>query len=325
MYFLGCDGGSSKYSYAGCNEHGRVLFHRIFPGTNIVEKGYEGFSAAIHAQMDTLSKETGIPPGQWTHCAFCLSGHGESRTAVRDMTGAVQKALGHDRFTLANDSVAAWSGALRLKPGIVVASGTGSVAYGEDGKGGMARAGGWSILYGDEGSSYWVSIRALNLFFRQADGRLPRTMLYDWFLKRFGSEDPQHLPADFRAGMRSDVATIAAFQREVLALCEAGDPQVRRLYADAGRELAALAAGIVRRLSFGPDSVAVSYTGGLFAVGDCVALPFSQEVEKLGAHIVPPAYDPTTGAVCYAARPFLSPGGLDAMFDAAGPILQGKG
>ncbi len=42
------------------------------------------------------------------------------------------------------------------KPGILLIAGTGSIAYGKDGKGHWARAGGLGHKIGDEGSGYWI-------------------------------------------------------------------------------------------------------------------------------------------------------------------------
>jgi N-acetylglucosamine kinase-like BadF-type ATPase len=78
---------------------------------------------------------------------------------------------------LETDLRAAWAGATGLAAGVVVAAGTGSVAYGEDGMGRATRAGGWGPLAGDEGSAPWIGAAALRAIGRQLDGRGPKTEL----------------------------------------------------------------------------------------------------------------------------------------------------
>jgi len=316
-FFLGCDGGSTKYDYAVCDASGGLRARRVFPGVNILEKGYPAFTEELCAHVRAVLGEAGLSPEAVTYAAFSLSGYGESATAERDMRAAARKALGHDRFVMENDAVGGWAGALRMQPGVVVSSGTGSVAYGEDGHGGAARAGGWSLEFGDEGSAYWVASRVLNLFYRQADGRLPRSMLYDWMMARFGLAHPLHLPYAFHERTRGDVSKVAAFQRDALELCQAGDAQVLAVYAQAGRELAALIAALNRRLRL-DKPFAVSYTGSLFKAGACVLAPFTEAAETLGARVVPPAIGPLAGALGLAAREALPPDAVEGLMGAEG-------
>ncbi|MBI4422931.1 MAG: hypothetical protein HY554_04360, partial [Elusimicrobia bacterium] len=50
----------------------------------------------------------------------------------------------------------AWAAALGGAPGVLLLSGTGSVAYGRDACGHAARVGGLGPLLGDEGSAFWL-------------------------------------------------------------------------------------------------------------------------------------------------------------------------
>ncbi len=93
--------------------------------------------------------------------------------------------LGHDRYSCGNDMVGGWAGSLAGRDGVNVIAGTGSMAYGE--RGGTAhRVGGWSEVFGDEGSAYWVAVQGLNAFSRMADGRLPRGPLHALVRERVG-------------------------------------------------------------------------------------------------------------------------------------------
>src|SRR5260370_914390 len=79
-------------------------------------------------------------------------------------------------------------------PGIVIVSGTGSIAYGRNANGEAARAGGWGHMIGDEGSGYWIGREALTAVMRAADGRGPATGLSADILAYFNVDDEARLP-----------------------------------------------------------------------------------------------------------------------------------
>ena len=120
---------------------------------------------------------------------------------------------------------------------------------------------------GDEGSACWIAARAANLFYRQADGRLPRSQLYFAFMQEFGLKDPLHFSIEFEKAYAQTPADLASFQHKVLRLCQEGDPQVISLYRSAGEELAQLVQTLLARLDFGDQPAQVTYTGGLFNAG----------------------------------------------------------
>ncbi len=309
MFFLGCDSGSTKIAFAVSDEQGRVLVRTEFPAITIFRGGAETYAADMKRYLDTVLSMAGLHAEQVTQAAFGLTGYGESVNAARDMRAAVESALPDVPCILANDSVVGWSGALRAAPGIHVVSGTGSIAYGEDGQGGTARAGGWSLEYGDEGSCYWVGVQGINAFFRQADGRMERTLLYDYVMKLFNLEDPLFVCGAFEEWTHGGSADrVAAFQRHVLTLYRLGDSVAKEIYIRAAEQLSQLVAALKRRLHFAENlPVSVSWSGGLFQAGECVLAPFSERVRALGCVPVTPAFGPLAGAVGYAARNLMKP------------------
>ena len=318
MYFLGCDSGSTKIAFAVSDRAGRVLLKTEFPAITLFRGGADTYAADMKRYLDTVLARAGIEPDQVACAAFGLTGYGETVASVRDMEAAVGAALPGVRCILANDSVVGWSGALRAAAGIHVVSGTGSVAYGEDGRGGAERAGGWSLFYGDEGSCYWVGVQGINAFFRQADGRMERTLLYDYIMDLFKLTDPLFVCGAFEEMTDGGSADkVAAFQRHVLALARRGDPVAKNIYIRAAEQLSLLVKALKDRLHFEENApVSVSWSGGLFKAGECVLAPFSERIRALGCVPVPPAYGPLAGAVGYAARALLSPEETNRIMDA---------
>ena len=304
MLFLGCDSGATKAEFILVWEDATVLAHRVFPGVVLIADGSDVYRTRMQAYVRALLQEAGT--SGIACAAFGLTEYGETRSAADDMREVFSDVLSGIPCRLMNDSVTGWCGAMRGKPGICIAAGTGSVAYGEDEQGNGARAGGWSIRFADEGSAYWVAVQAIRTFFHQADGRMEKTLLYDHFMRLLGVKEPLHACGaieEYTGG--GNHARVAGIQKEVLSLYQKGDPCAKQIYRDAAKSLSLLVRSIDRRLTLGQNQRAVSYTGGLFRAGDCILEPLRQYVEQMGFVLVPPRYGPLAGAVGYAARGFV--------------------
>ena len=140
------------------------------------------------------------------------------------------------RVQAISDVEAAFRGALGDAAGVLVLAGTGSIALGRDARGRWARAGGLGPLVGDEGSAFWIGRR----WIKAGD------------------------PAEARrlATAPDAVARIAAHAPLVLRRAARGDRRARAIVRDAQTELAALGAGLARRLRL-PRPVAVTWAGRL--------------------------------------------------------------
>jgi glucosamine kinase len=142
------------------------------------------------------------------------------------------------RVEVISDAEAALLGALGPRPGVLVLAGTGSIVLGRNDRGRLARAGGLGPLIGDEGSAFWLGREWLRL-------------------------SPEGARAARALARRPDAfARIAALAPAVLARARRGHPRARGIAAAGQEHLAALAAGVIRRLDL-PAPVSVSWSGSL--------------------------------------------------------------
>ena len=170
---------------------------------------------------------------------------------------------------IVNDALIALVAGAGAEPGVVVVSGTGSIAYGVSHHGVAARAGGWGPTLGDEGSGYWIGRRALAAVMRDADGRGPRTDLTPLVLRHFSLPKPEALVAEIyhQPQGRRAIASLGAVVDRARA---EGDPVAidimtqRRRRARAGRGVGDHAARHARRTISDP-------AGGRHAEGKRVA------------------------------------------------------
>ncbi len=91
----------------------------------------------------------------------------------------IAAAFGNIPQRVLNDVDAAQIGAFAGGAGILILSGTGSMAWARDAAGRSYRVGGWGETIGDEGSSHWIGRRVLGLVSQSIDGRAAPTPLVD--------------------------------------------------------------------------------------------------------------------------------------------------
>ncbi|WP_051159153.1 N-acetylglucosamine kinase [Agromyces subbeticus] len=180
-------------------------------------------------------------------------------------SGALE--LGVKSITLAHDSVTAFLGALGDDRGVVIASGTGSVAFAV-GATEVARIDGWGNLMGDAGSGYWIGREALDAAMRAHDGRGPQTDLLEVLKSDF--LDPEAAYIELQADP-SRVERIAAYARQVSGLAD-HDVVARTILARGAGELALAAFTGLRRVG---EHVAphpkIRAAGGVFRSAHIVA------------------------------------------------------
>jgi N-acetylglucosamine kinase-like BadF-type ATPase len=312
--FLGVDGGGSKTEFVLVSDEGRVLARVRGGSSYYFGQGIDLVRRVLSDGVARVTAAAGVAAADIDQAFFGLPGHGEASAHVAALDALPREVLGHPRSTSGNDMVCGWAGSLGGADGINVISGTGSMTYGErDGRG--HRVGGWSELFGDEGSGYWVAIRGLNAFTRMSDGRLPRGPLHGLMRARTGIRGDLDLIGvvmDDWEGRRADIGDLS---RTVVQAAEDGDEVAEGILRDASRELVGLVRATRGALGFADDEVVpVSYSGGMFTA-DPILRGFREllEAEPGRSDLRMPMLDPGVGAALYAARTAGTPLGASAL------------
>ena len=299
---LGIDGGGTKTLYALCTEAGDVLCVLRRPSIDLAQRGEDGLRAALRDGVRDALREAG---GQeWGGLsAVCLGAPcwGESRTGDQVTQRVARDVFGETPLYICNDAEIACAGSFALRPGINIVAGTGTIAFGVDAHGRTARCGGWGHYFADEGSGYWLGMRMLSLFCKQADGRRPKQALYHLAREHFGLEwdfDIIDLIVNDYLPYRDKVAGL---QMLLFEAAEQGDAGALDSYREAGCEIALNVKGILERLDF-RTGAAVSYSGGIFKAGPMIMDSFRAELEASGCAVVQPLAPPWAGALMRALR-----------------------
>lgn len=286
-------------------EGGERVSESVVPadGTASDPGGTEGALATLRRAVEALERR----PAQSGYVCAGLAGIFERWEAAPRIASRLRESLGAERTLVTSDVLTSYCGALGgVGPGAVIAAGTGAVALAIGDDGGYARADGWGYLLGDEGGGYAVGRAGLASALRAHDGRGGSQELLRRARERFGTVEGL---AGRVHGAQNPARVVASFAAEAAAAARDGDAEACRIWAEAGQ---ALAKTLAAAAGSAPGCEAVSWTGGLFSVGDLLREPFERRVAELlpGARLAPPAGDALYGAALLAEAPDKAPAGL---------------
>lgn len=286
-------------------EGGERVSESVIPadGTASDSGGVEVALAALRRAVEALEER----PARVSAVCAGLAGVFERWEGAQRIASDLRETLEADEALVTSDVLTSYCGALGgVRPGAVIAAGTGAVALAVGDDGSYARTDGWGYLLGDEGGGYEVGRAGLASALRAHDGRGGSEELLRRARERFGTVEGL---ARRVHGAENPARVVASFAAEVAAAAREGESEACRIWAEAGEELAKTLAAASSRVS---GCEAVSWTGGLFSVGGLLREPFERRARELmpGAHIAPPAGDALHGAALLAAAPDLAPAGL---------------
>ena len=259
MHVLGIDAGGTKTVCQLADEHGTLLAEARAGGANLQAAGELHVEKVIHDVMEEAIGDRDIVPA-----AICLGIAGVDRPEDSTTVRGLMRRIGFKaRILVVNDALVALEAAAPGAPGVVIISGTGSIAYGRNAANLGARAGGWGLVLGDEGSGYWIGRAALRAVLREADRRGPRTALTPLLLKHFGVSEAQNLIHEvYHSKLRP--AAIGALAQCVQAAFTGGDDAAAGILRAAADELESSGTSVARRLRLGDEPFSFILAGGIF-------------------------------------------------------------
>lgn len=300
-YYVGIDGGGSKTRFLSIDEDGRMVAEHLSGGTYYRQLGADAVIATLKCGIQAV---TGGVADKVAAISFGMPGYGETPDEDESFVALLGECFSPVPVYVANDVAMAFHGAFAGGPGILLVAGTGSMAWGRDLLNREYRCGGWSHLFGDEGSGFWIGRCALELFSKESDGRLPKTALYT--LLREHLKIP--LTADDVSiiqkaeSLFANRAEMASLHRVLQKAAEQGDEIARAVYTEASNELASIIQAIYSKMFFAGKNVPVSYVGGLFNCRELILEPVkAKTLAAFSADFHPPLLTPCQGAVLYAA------------------------
>lgn len=256
-YYVGIDGGGTKSRLVAVDTNRKVVGEALGGSTNLSSNS----RTEVWNNLNDLFSE-GFEKNKLeiSDClGLCIGSAGlDSSRSKDDMVRIIQEMGFACPISAVNDSQLVLAAATKGEPGVVVISGTGSIAYGLDENGNTIRCGGWGHLIDDGGSGYWMGKEALKAALCAFDGRGPQTVLVDMFKREFKIETLSDcVDIIYRRLNKSDISRYS-FYVEKGAMAE--DKVCISIVRNAARELFNLADAVLKRL--GSNDLSVIVSGG---------------------------------------------------------------
>lgn len=262
--FLGIDGGGSKTSCV-IGDDNSLLGRGTSAGSNVVRVGERQARESLGAAVRQACAEANISPARIERT--CVGIAGGARPEISGVVCQLLSEFISGEIEVVGDMVIAMQAAFGSGPGVIVIAGTGSIAYGRNSEGEIARAGGWGFAISDEGSGHWIGRSAVSACMRAYDeARAESTrVLLERIMKSWGVTTREQLVVAANAAFNADGASdFAALLPGVLSAADAGDATARAVLNQAGVELATLAKIVIGRIFGNAGVVPVAVSGGVF-------------------------------------------------------------
>ena len=270
MLYLGADGGGTHTTLLLTDAEGRCLARVRAGGLNHHNIGLAPVKARLRAVLDAL-------PVAGDGVALCVGSSALDGPAGDALTREYADGLlPAERLLLTSDLHAAVMGLALGAPALMVVSGTGSMAALLDAAGAVYMGGGWGATLHDDLSSYALAREGLLAAIRAWEGADPPTALCEAALAHFGVSEPRAiLPKLYEPPIA--VSALARFAVPVLQAAREGDPAAMGLV---GREMAALAAVVLRLAEREPTVRALGLYGGVFQHNGWVRSAFARRLQQ---------------------------------------------
>ena len=299
--YLGIDGGGTSTRAVLVNERGEILGQGKAGPSNIHNVGTKASGSALLEATQAAFAAAGIPrrAAVWAFLGTAAIKAPQDAEAMEEVARPLALA---ENVRVVTDAENVLAGGLLGRPGIVLISGTGSVAYGRNARRETAACGGWGYFLGDEGSGVDLGKRAVQAVARAADGLGPETAFTRTILADLGLDNPHRI--SHRIYIKGfSPQEFASLAPRVIEAARQNDEVARRIVQEAVEALTGLVRNLAQRL-FADEPVEIVLSGGIARSGPVLQPLLEAHILRSvpGSRIVEPALEPVLGAALNALQ-----------------------
>lgn len=301
-YVIGLDGGGTKTLLRAVDANGNVLYETAGGGSNIYSLGDQNVRLMLHDLITGCIDHIGAKPS-----AVCIGSAGVVNKEPRNRLALfLRESSGCEAVSVVTDAEIALYANLADQPGVSITSGTGSICLAKNKYNQIARTSGWGHLFSDEGSAYFMAVKALSHICKAFDGRGQPTLLTDLFLKRLGSltfEDMiNRIYQDYAS--KRELASLADL---VDAAAEQQDTAASEIITDTASELYEMCHAVISKLDMSRNTFCVVLNGGVLIKSQPVRRAFLPLLSEMypSCTLKNGEYDAAWGAV-YLAKKYIT-------------------
>ena len=298
---IGIDGGGTKTRGLMADETGRIYSYVTAGPSNPNAVSKEQLTKTIFHIFEQIKSEAPNEFNRVQVCYFGMAGIGEGKikNALHEVTELVCEKFGLT-YEINNDGLNALFAGTMGEPGMVLISGTGSIAYGYSKTENFYRVGGWGYLFDDLGSGYDLGKEALMAVLQAYDGRGEQTALTNLLLNYFKVDDvPSIVPVVFQS--EQPRSTIAPLSQIVMKAYDNNDTVSQRLVEKMAFELSRIIKAMQKKLESDQTSYPVHLSGGMFSRTD-VFIPLLKKHFNRNVQFIKLEHEPVVGAVVAALK-----------------------
>jgi glucosamine kinase len=271
--YLGIDAGGTKTDCAVSNG-AELLGQATGASCKLARVGKERGRENLQSVIRQACEVAQIAPDELEHVCIGMAGASLAE-AVHWAQQTIRELIPDSTIYVAGDHVIAHRAAFGTSPGVLVISGTGSIAFGRNQAGETARAGGWGPNVSDEGSAFWVGreavTEALRLFDLGKSNGLLSTIADCWKVA----------PEEVIRLANASEPRFPELAGPVVNAAEQGDLNARAIAERGGRALAGLASAVIQRLWPQGGIVPVALSGGVLQGSPLVRQAFKESMRTL--------------------------------------------
>jgi len=277
MYFLGVESGGTKTTAILVDaQKGIPVRSMVFPPGNIAVIGKEKTSELIDEILSALDVKSKLHKIAWSTFALAGAGREEENRNAREII----KANGIERFSLMTDAEILNYAIFADEPGILLASGTGSICVFKDSENKYRRKGGWGYLLGDEGSGFDIGKKAIQAAIAEAESGKQSSELTRNLFRFYKIDKPAELITLVYA-TENPQNKIASCAKLVSELAEAAEPNAVAIIDSAVDALLLLADKAIVESGF-PAPYKIALAGSALTESSIVNKKFREQARRKG-------------------------------------------
>lgn len=260
---LAVDAGGTGCRAALCNKDGQILGFAQGNSCNYHSIGVEKATESLIVLLTALAKKQALH----INCVVLGLAGLDTKKDEAILTSIVNQALitaniKADTIYLCNDAMLTLKGSVGHNNGVLIAAGTGSIAWGITKEGLETRVGGWGYLVGDEGSGYSIGKAAMTHVLKSYDARENPSGISTAILTEMSFADVDEL-INWVYSSRFSVAQTAALTPLIMRLAEEGDHQGKKIIHCACQELVDMAFTVIKKLDLQSAEFSLVLSGGV--------------------------------------------------------------
>ena len=296
MYLLGVDIGGTKTAAIVSNESGEIIAFERGAGSNYQGCGVEESHSRIKDTLDRLYKKAGISRKEINNAFFGVAG--ADLEYDYQIIKQILDRLELRQYHFDNDGLIALRSGTVSGLGIMVACGTGSISFGNDGKT-ILRKGGFSQFFGERLGGNYIAHLAASAIMRNRDNRGPKTIMDDILREKHGVDIEEMMKIQYPGlsydGPDPDVTLI----KTLFEAAGKNDYLATNLLANVTEEVIRIVNAFRRDMAFTPV-IPLVLEGTVFKKSGKLLQKFIKTALGDEYRITLPDHDPVTGAVMFA-------------------------